>query len=111
MRQADCARRTVVGKLEEKCHLVDMGIDERKILIFFKFIGVYVFAFVTQSQNLKRHYRIIIGRRKLVTQIFILVVIAMKQKKVVAKQLCPENREMFHPHVLVANISQKKYSI
>jgi len=45
MRQADCGRRKGTGKWKAKCHLAEIGIDEKKILIFFIFIGVLVSVF------------------------------------------------------------------
>ena len=51
IRQADCGRRMGVGKWKAKCHLAEIGIDERKIQIFFIFISVLVFVFETLIQK------------------------------------------------------------
>jgi hypothetical protein len=51
MRQADCGRRTGVGKWKAKCHLAEIDTDERKILIIFILLGVFVFVFETLIQK------------------------------------------------------------
>lgn len=59
MRQAGCGRRTGIGKWKGKCQLTEIGIDERKILIFFIFIGVLVFVFeklIKKKESLPNYY-------------------------------------------------------
>jgi len=103
MRQADCGRRWGVRKWKAK-----IGIDKRKILTFFVFIGVLVFVFETLFQK-KNHYRIIINRRQLVIQICRLVAVCVTKRKLQQKRYPwrNENATYFHPHVLVAGIPQK----